>query len=62
MIEYITQRIAQEVLMDKKIEGKFICMENQFFYAIISRGGHTWVQRFDKKEQAEYWLKAHDEL
>lgn len=57
MIEYITQRIAQEVLMDKKIEGKFICMENQFFYAITSQGGKTSVERFNDKASAEDWLK-----
>lgn len=57
MIEYITQRIAEEILQDKKIEGKFICPENQFYYAIISQGGKTTVEAFSTKETAEFWLR-----
>lgn len=58
MIEYITPRIAQEVLQDKKIEGKFVCPENQFYYAIVSQGGKTDLDKFDDKQSAEQWLNA----
>lgn len=58
MIEYITLRIAEEILQDKKIEGKFVCRENQFYYAIVSKGGKTDLEKFDDKQLAENWLNA----
>jgi len=55
-VMYITLRIAEEVLQDKKHEGNFICPENQFYYAIRCFEGKTEVERFTDPKIAECWL------